>query len=830
MKYKKKFVLWALSLLISASCFAQVTEIKGRVIDAKTKEPLSFANLKLKGTLTATTTDDDGFYYIRTLEKSDSLIVSYLGYPTQHYLILKGKKQEINIEMGSSTIEIKEVVVKKGKRKREIDTTANFIYWQVYHHKEQNKESKINSYKLNEYSKLQVGILNAKPSLINFFLFRPFKFVFDNVDSLESGDAYIRGILKEDLTEVYHRNNPEGDKRIIKATRFTGIDNPSIGGIMNYNFDKINVYDNIHLILGKSFLSPFATGAMGTYVYFVTDTQIKDGRTSFKLHFVGRSKVDLALKGYAWIDSATWAIREVNFRPNERTNMNYIKNYSIEQNYQIVDSSRWMLQNENIQAQAVLFKKKKRQTEILLQKHYERKNIETDIQIPDTFFNKIEIEYTDDDAYNKSRAWWDSTRFTPLNKFEEKIIYFHDTIPKVPAYKTYMWFGKLLASAYLDCGKFDLGRFYTFISRNNIEGWRVKLGGKTNFKLSRIWNLNGYLAYGLKDKDFKYLVDFQTMLPSQNNRWRRLELNYRYDMTMLGQENGLLTFDNFITIFRKTPLSKIMKTREWNAILENEWLKGFTTTFTLTQREYYRIPGVFDFNYKLPSGKIVSTPQIATYELSIDNRISLLSNFLRMGWYRMFTNSKYPTFEVRYQIGLLSIDGLNRDYHKLFLSVKQRLSWAAGYTKWELRGGAMFGAIAYPLANVTSGNFGVFLDTKNFNMLSEFEFVTDKYLQLYVEHHFDGFFFNKIPYFNRLQLREVLYTRMLWGDYSQKNKELLSASFPINSPYKIPYIEAGFGIENILKLLRVDCIWRCTYRNHAIAPNFAVKFTIAPKF
>ena len=37
---------------------------------------------------------------------------------------------------------------------------------------------------------------------------------------------------------------------------------------------------------------------------------------------------------------------------------------------------------------------------------------------------------------------------------------------------------------------------------------------------------------------------------------------------------------------------------------------------------------------------------------------------------------------------------------------------------------------------------------------------------------------------------------------------------------KIPYIEVGFGIENILKILRYDVMWRVTHRDNPLAPKW----------
>ena len=115
-------------------------------------------------------------------------------------------------------------------------------------------------------------------------------------------------------------------------------------------------------------------------------------------------------------------------------------------------------------------------------------------------------------------------------------------------------------------------------------------------------------------------------------------------------------------------------------------------------------------------------------------------------------------------------------------------------------------------------------------MLKEFEFVTDQNVSLYLEHHFDGLLFNKIPLFNKLKLREIIYFRGLWGNYSAQNASLIIPPADVKSPFKIPYMEASFGIENILNVFRVDFMWRLTYRNTPGAPNFMVKVGFYPNF
>lgn len=823
------FLIVAL-LLAPNHLLAQVTEVRGKVIDGKTKEPLGYANVRLKGTITGSNADGDGFYILRTVEKTDTLVVSYLGYPTRYIAIKRGRSQELTVEMGSENIQLNEVQVKAGKRKRYIDTVANYVYYKVLQHKDENRADKIDNYQLEEYNKFQIGLLNPKKKFINLFLFKPFRFVFDNLDTVDENKVYIRGVLKEDLIDVSYRKKPNAIRKVTKASQFTGVENTSVGDIAMKQFEKTEVYDNIYVIQGKSFVAPFAPGAIITYRYFITDTQKIEGRTTYKLHFVGKSKVDLALKGHAWIDSATWAVQRIFFRPNEKANLNFLKDYTVSQTYQLIDNKSWMLKSEDLETEASIFKRKKNQMAVLVQKHVDRRNIRINIPLSDTLFKESDQDITLPDAREKTREYWDSSRFTPLNNFEKKVIFNNDTIPKVHAFKAWMWTLKLLTTAYFEAGPIEFGRFYKFVSRNNIEGWRIRFGGQTNKKLSKTFNINAYGAYGLKDKDFKYQVIFKTFLPTKNDRWRALNIYYKYDMNILGQENPLLTFDNFFTIFSGRTLTKIMKIREWNIDVENDWRKGFSSIISLNNKTYYSIPGIFDFEHKNKNGTSQYLPNFSTMELGIDSRLAFHDQYYKAGWYRWFITTKYPVIKFRYQLGFLSMNGKVTNYNKLLLTINQRLQSAVGYTKYQFQAGKIFGTSPYPVSFVTAGNFGYFFDKYNYNMLREFEFVTDQYLSLWVEHHFDGYFFNKIPIVNRLQMREVIYFKSLWGTYSKKNAELITPIPGTSSPYPIPYIEVGFGIENILKVLRVDFIWRATHRDVPGVPNWGVKFSINPNF
>ncbi len=521
----------AITIFVSFSlinfCVAQVpvnplqvptTEIYGTVVDASTQEPIPYANIRLLGSLkTNTTTDPKGQDDIRTIEKVDSIQFSYIGFTTRTVAIKRGKTQELNISLGSQEIKLTEVTVKAGgkRHKHVIDTAANYVYYQVLKYKAQNRSDGVASYRYDSYDKLQISLLNPSQKLINFFLFKPFKFVFNNKDTTEEGHVFIPGILKETIAEVYYRKNPKAIKRYVKADIISGIDNPSIGNLANYQFAEIDPYSNLFVIAGISFISPFSPRGITEYYYYLTDTAKIDGRVSYRLHFVGKVKEDAALKGYAWVDSATWAIRSIVFRPNEKANFNFVNDYTVRQDYTFVNDKYWIMNRETLNTVGSALKKKNA-ISLLITKVHTRHNIQADITFPDTIFKGMDEQILMDGARNHSYAWWDSARFETLTKQEKEVYHVADTIKTVHAWKTYEFFGRLLSVAYADAGPISIGKILNFVSYNNVEGWRLRFGFETNQRFQhygtpantflRKFFFTGYMAYGLGDHKYQYMA------------------------------------------------------------------------------------------------------------------------------------------------------------------------------------------------------------------------------------------------------------------------------------------------------------------------------------
>lgn len=152
-----------------------------------------------------------------------------------------------------------------------------------------------------------------------------------------------------------------------------------------------------------------------------------------------------------------------------------------------------------------------------------------------------------------------------------------------------------------------------------------------------------------------------------------------------------------------------------------------------------------------------------------------------------------------------------------------------GYFYYVIEAGKVWGKLPYPLLEVHRGNESYFYDYLAFNLMNYYEFVSDQYFSFYFTHHFEGFFLDKIPLMKKLKWREVAGIRGVYGSMSQKNLDLM-VNPEFNSLSKKPYLEAQFGIENILKIIRVDFIYRLSYLQDKDAPRFGIRGSLQLTF
>ena len=121
-------------------------------------------------------------------------------------------------------------------------------------------------------------------------------------------------------------------------------------------------------------------------------------------------------------------------------------------------------------------------------------------------------------------------------------------------------------------------------------------------------------------------------------------------------------------------------------------------------------------------------------------------------------------------------------------------------------GGRTFGTLPYVLLDIHPGNELYYYNKYAFNMMNKYEFISDKYVGINVEHNIGNGIFRLIP---KLRCRQFWTAKVLWGSLSKENVAL---NFQPGNLFQTlngrTYMELGTGVDNIFHVFRIDFIWR----------------------
>ncbi|MBP6414242.1 MAG: carboxypeptidase-like regulatory domain-containing protein [Bacteroidia bacterium] len=818
-------------LLLNArtqNAIAQTTRVSGKVFDSETKEPLPFVNIIFKGTRIGTTSDFDGNFLLSTSEKVDSLVFSYIGYVPKTRAIKKGISQELKIELSVNSVALKEIVIKPG------ENPANILFRKVVKHKDENDVKKLEAYQYETYNKIEIDINNISQKMKKRRLLKPFDFVFENIDSSHADEKpSLPMFITETLSDFYFKKNPKFKKEIIKASKVAGIKNESVSQVLGNMYQQVNIYDNAILVIDKNFTSPLSDNGLLFYRYYLIDSLFLDNHWCYHLQFKPRRKQELAFIGNMWIADTTFAVKRLEMSIPDDANINYIVALNVVQEYNLVGKN-WMLSKDKLVIDFALLDKK--MMGVYGRKTTSYKDIIINEPKDEKFYSKTDNLIVMEGASDKDNKFWEGARHDTLSKNEESIYHLVDTIRTLPAFKRYSDLVKTLYGGYYVYKLIELGPLFSTYSTNTIEGSRVRIGGRTSNAFSKWFELNGYVAYGFKDEKYKVGGGFRWMLQKKPTR-QMLAFNYKNDYEILGQNANAFRQDNlFVSLFRRNPLSNLTQVEQYKGFYDKEWFNGFNTKLILTHRVMTTL-GSTQYRF-VQENDTVTIPNIKSSEIGINIRFAYGERFLDGEFDRVSLGTKSPVFQIQFTEGLKGVLNSDFDYKKIIVNIEDRLRInPIGYTNYVLQYGKIFGKIPYPLLELHPGNETFAYDFYSFNLMNYFEFVSDEYASAFVSHHFDGFFFNRIPLLRKLKLREVATGRAVIGKVSDTNRQALlfpdklytfnQAGYTSNLfSHNKPYIEVAAGIENILKFFRVDAVWRLSYLNHPNIAKFGIRATV----
>jgi hypothetical protein len=393
----------------------------------------------------------------------------------------------------------------------------------------------------------------------------------------------------------------------------------------------------------------------------------------------------------------------------------------------------------------------------------------------------------------------------------------------------------LLTTEFLELGKFEIGPVSSFYSYNPVEGSRIKFGGRTTTALSKSIYFEGFAAYGFSDKLPKYSL---TTTYAFNHKSiytfpvRSLKVNYQYDTRIPGQELQYATSDNFFFSFTRGVNDKLFYNRKFMTEHLYEFENHFS--YTLGYSTTRQSPGGNLHFITDVSGEPEEVPFIDIGEAYLKLRFAPKEQFYQGKLYRDPVPSSHPVIRLNATLGS---EYLNNDYNytKLYFSISKRYYLSiVGYTDVAFEAAKIFGQVSYPILFIHNANQSYAYQRYSYNLMNFLEFVSDRYVSLNIDHSFNGFFFNKVPFLKKLKLREIATLKVLYGGVTDRNDPELNPelfNFPADEngiplTYELsskPYIEASIGCSNIFRLFRVDLVKRFTYLDNPNVQSWGVR-------
>jgi len=816
-----RYLFFAFFLLFSTSLWAQYT-IKGKVTDAETGDPIAFANVILKGTTIGITTDFEGNYSLETKVLSDTILISYLGYVKQAKPLTQVYNQVINFQLRSDSFELEAFVFTAGE-----NPAFEIIRKAAERRKEFDKRS-LTAYEVKNYTKIEIDIDNLSEDFRQRRSVQKVTSVLDSIKQLtdDEGEKILPVFFSETISKFYYRNNPELKKEVIEKSKVTGVgitDGSTTSQITGSVFQEYNFYKNWLSILNKDFISPIADGWRTSYDYDLLDSVLVGRDTCYKLQVYPRRTQDLAFSGTIWIQKDNYALKQVDLTIPKEANLNFVDRIKIQQ--ELMQSTAGPLIPSKTRVLIKISQISDNTAGVLAKFYTATDSLTVNNPQPTKFFNQA-LELKPDYGI-VATDFWEKNRPDPLSSEELAVFQMVDTLKNIPIIKFYSEGLKFFATGYKSFRKIDIGPWPGFFNYNNVESIRLGMGMRTNYKFSKKWELKGYLAYGFGDEEWKYSTSITRIL--DRARWTTIQAYSSKEIDQVGLEMSNLQGNSiFLAASRFGTLRSPYFSTNHGLNIQREFFKGFLVKGGLNASQF---DPLFDFYYLDNITREYKT-NYATTEIRAGIRYGRDEIIIINDNERASLGSvKWPIFEVNYARGMDWLGG-DMDYQKLSLYVYHRINLGLfGVGRYELDAGKIFGEVPYPILKNHLGNETLFYTTAAFNTMNFTEFTSDEYFSIRYRQSFEGFLLNSIPLIQKLKWRFVGNVNALWGSVSDQNIANVPTVDPEGNPlgtfgrldFGTPYLELGYGVENIFKFFRVDFFHRMSYLDNPGAKPFHVK-------
>ena len=780
--------------------------INGKVEDRNTGEGIPFAIILFPHTKSGTTADLDGNFIIKADKlPSDTLHIEALGYKPINKLLRKSQKEyNFIFDLDRSASELTEYVLHAG------EDPAVVLMRHIIARKPYNNPDKAENYKYEAYNRLEADLQHmTKSQFQKIPILKSYSFVFDDLDTSSESKPYLPLYMTESISDYYFRAHPKKQREIIKGSMAKGINNPNVNKYLGALYQNVNVYRNYIPVLDKKYVSPISNDALFHYKYSIKDTQKAYGHNIILVQFKPRREGENCFTGDFWVVDSVFAIERMSMDVSKLANINWVDKVSLYQEFAPVDTFWFPVKDKFIATFSAYSSNKLpgmigRKTTTYHQVVINSPSVDSALDNPDWKEDVI----APDSARKKTGDWWAQNRPDTLSKNEKKIIKMVDTINSMPITTFYKKFITFVASGVQDVGPIQLGPYFYIYSHNPVEGdrFRLSLGTPRSVKDAHV---TGFLAYGDKDKQFKYGFTGIWLL----DRHPRMYVYgyYVHDINQATNYYDQLGSDNiFSSLFRKPGVPwKLAFSDDQRFEFYKEYFTGFSHRLILQHTQftpYAPLPyaGIF----KDVNGN--QSKDVTSSEVGVELRYAYKEKYIEGQYLRVNVGSKYPIVDLEVDAGLKNVLNSAYQFQKARLSVTESINIPPlGHLYYNVFAGKYFGTLPYPLLEIHPGNEYLYYNRYAFEMMNTYEFISDQYAGFNLEHTIGSGIFNYIPLLKKLKFRQFWTAKGVIGSLSDANTKLnITGAFPFRTLQGNPYLELGTGVSNIFKIFRIDFDWR----------------------
>lgn len=839
-KHVSHIIIFILLVAASLGAMAQqvpITQITGLVRDSVTREGIPYASISLVGTSEGTLANDKGGFTINSRSSFSRIHVTAMGYASKDVEVKPGQGSVMLIDMTASGVELQEIVVHKGKEKySKKNNPAVEMIKRLRERRDDNDPRRHDYYGYAQYEKMMYGLGNLD-ELIKKPEDQQWAEQYADT-SLLTGKRILPVSIKETVARDYYSRQPDAHKQVIIGVKSAGlderIDQENVKKVLDDFMGEIDIFQNDVTLLTNRFVSPLSRIAVDFYKFYLNDTVDVDGERCAVLSFVPFTPQTFGFLGrlYVSLEDTTMFIKRVSMGVPHDINLNYVDRMSILQDFERApDGSRLKVKDHveiSMRIMSGLPELFARRETYYRDHNFERPQA-------GVLNNKAEKTVGGNATFMPDEFWQE---YRPAES-RATAASMASLMQRLRGSKLFYWAEQVvvaMVNGYVPTGrvsKFDIGPLNTMISGNSLEGVRLRLGGMTNVNLSRHWFARGYVAYGTRDKKFKYMGSLEysfTPKKSMDQEFpiHSLRLTHKYDVDKLAQHYLYTNADNVFLTLRRHKDVRMQYLRTSRLEYRHEWYNHFSIALGIEHNVHEATPYV-PFVYNDGTSRLRYTQAGFTAQL----RFAPGETFYQARSYRIPINMDAPIITLTQTYMPKGFMGSLHEVNKTELGLQKRFWFSAfGYADVIVKGEKVWSRVAYPDLLMPNVNLSYTIQPESYTLMKPMEFIGDQALSWDLTYWGNGVLMNRLPLVKRLRLREVLTLRGIWGSLSDKNNPALDkqqclfalpAGVPCKSLDGKPYMEAGIGLDNIFTILRVDYVWRLTYREGAGADRHGVR-------